>query len=355
MIPTAATGGNVRAKKAKPLWSIFTVTLLVFLLLFVLSLNIGKVQVTFADMITITLEKLHLSQGFDADITVQKETVFWNVRLPRTILASTVGAALAVAGAVMQTLYRNPLASPDVIGVTQAANLGAGLAIFFFSGSTLLVEGFSFCLGVMALLLTFAIVSRLPGSSVTVLVLIGVIISALFQAGLTLLLYMSDPYSEMLRINYWLMGAFNIANWNNVTVVFPMVCLGIAFLILFSWRLNIMGQTDEEIKALGINLALWRFVYILFVALIVAVSTASVGNISWVGLIIPHIARAIIGSNQKQVVPYSAVLGAFFLLFVDTIVRNLPTGEIPISVITSFIAAPFLAYIIFSRQRRGQW
>ena len=174
---------------------------------FVFSFNIGKVHVTLVDMVTIFLDKLDLCQGFSAEITTQKETVFWNVRLPRSILASTVGEALSMDGAVMQTLYRNPLASPDVIGVTQAANLGAGLAIFFFAGATLFVQGFSFCCGVFALLLTFAIVSRLPGSSVTVLVLVGVIISALFQAGLTLLLYMFDPYSEMPDVNYWLMGA----------------------------------------------------------------------------------------------------------------------------------------------------
>jgi iron complex transport system permease protein len=305
-------GDGPAVKRGRRLWPILTFTLLILIAFFFLSLNIGKVSVTFTDMIAILLKKMNLGQGFSADVAAQKQTVFWNVRLPRSILACAVGAALSVAGAVMQTLYRNPLASPDVIGVTQAANLGAGLAIFFFAGSTFLVEGFSFCFGVMALLLTFAIVSRLPGSSVTVLVLVGVIISALFQAGLTLLLYMSDPYSDMLRINYWLMGAFNTANWNNVAVVVPLVSVGIFFLILFSWRLNIMGQTDEEIKALGINLSLWRFIYILFVALIVSVSTAAVGNIAWVGLIIPHIARSIIGSNQKQVVPYAAVVGAFF-------------------------------------------
>jgi iron complex transport system permease protein len=348
-------GDGPAVKRGRRLWPILTFTLLILIVFFFLSLNIGKVSVTFTDMIAILLKKMNLGQGFSADVAAQKQTVFWNVRLPRSILACAVGAALSVAGAVMQTLYRNPLASPDVIGVTQAANLGAGLAIFFFAGSTFLVEGFSFCFGVMALLLTFAIVSRLPGSSVTVLVLIGVIISALFQAGLTLLLYMSDPYSDMLRINYWLMGAFNTANWNNVAVVVPLVSMGIFFLILFSWRLNIMGQTDEEIKALGINLSLWRFIYILFVALIVSVSTAAVGNIAWVGLIIPHIARSIIGSNQKQVVPYAAVIGAFFLLLIDTIVRNLPAGEVPISVITSFIAAPFLGWLIFSKHKRGVW
>ena len=355
MIRISGTESSTAINHSKRLWPILSVTLLIFIVFFFLSLNIGKIHVTFADMITIFLHKMNLGQGFTADITAQKQIVFWNVRLPRSILACTVGAALSVAGAVMQTLYRNPLASPDIIGVTQAANLGAGLAIFFFSGSTLVVEGFSFCFGVMALLLTFAIVSRMPGSSVTALVLIGVIISALFQAGLTLLLYMSDPYSDMLRITYWLMGAFNAANWKNVATVLPLVCIGIFFLILFSWRLNIMGQTDEEIKALGVNLSRWRFIYILFVALIVSVSTAAVGNIAWVGLIIPHIARSMIGSNQKRVVPYAAVLGAFFLLLIDTIVRNIPTGEVPISVITSFVAAPFLGWLIFSKQKRGEW
>ena len=162
-------------------------------------------------------------------------------------------------------------------------------------------------------------------------------------------------HSDMLRINYWLLGAFNASNWEKVGLVFPLVLVGIFFLIIFSWRLNIMGQTDEEIKSLGINLPRWRFIYVMFVALIVSVSTAAVGNISWVGLIIPHIARSIIGSNQKQVVPYAAVLGALFLLLIDTIIRNLPAGEVPISVITSFVAAPYLGWLIFSKQKRGVW
>jgi iron complex transport system permease protein len=355
LIEMGGIGSNTAVSRDERLWPALSVTLLLFVLLFFLSLNIGKVHVTFADIIAMFLDKMNINQEVAANIAAQKQIVFWNVRLPRSILACSVGAALSVAGAVMQTLYRNPLASPDVIGVTQAANLGVGISIFFFSASTMVIQGFSFSFGVLALLLSFAIVSRLPGSSVTVLVLIGVIISALFQAGLTLLLYLSDPYSDMLRINYWLLGAFNASNWEKVGLVFPLVLVGIFFLIIFSWRLNIMGQTDEEIKSLGINLPRWRFIYVMFVALIVSVSTAAVGNISWVGLIIPHIARSIIGSNQKQVVPYAAVLGALFLLLIDTIIRNLPAGEVPISVITSFVAAPYLGWLIFSKQKRGVW
>jgi len=337
----------------KKTWPAVTIALGLLLVVFFISLNIGKVQVNLADMISLLAQKLSGAELANDVETLQKQIVFFNVRIPRSLLAIAVGAALSVAGAVMQTLYRNPLASPDVLGVTQAANFGVGIAIFFFSAGTLLIQFTSFVFGVAALLFTFMLVSRIPGKSVTSLVLIGVIISALFQAGLTLLLYLSDPYSEMLRINYWLMGAFNTSNWQNVAIVLPAVIVGSFFLCCFSWRLNVLGQSDEEAQALGINLKLWRFIYIIFVALIVSISTAAVGNISWVGLIIPHIARFFVGNDQRRVVPFSGILGALMLLIIDTIVRNIPSGEIPISVITSFIAAPFLGIMIF--RKRGNW
>ncbi|MGI6728483.1 MAG: FecCD family ABC transporter permease [Anaerovoracaceae bacterium] len=337
----------------KKVWPAFSIAVAMLLFFFFLSLNLGRVSVNFSDMILILMQKMGYVETFSEANILEKQLVFFNVRFPRSLLAMSVGMALAVAGSVMQTLYRNPLASPDVLGVTQAANFGVGIAIFFFSWGTIGIQITSFLFGVGALLFTFAMVSRIPGKSVTALVLIGVIVSALFQAGLTLLLYMSDPYSEMLRINYWLMGAFNTANWQKVSIVLPTVLVGSIFLYVFSWRLNVLAQSDEEAMSLGINLKLWRFVYIIFVAMIVAISTAAVGNIAWVGLIIPHIARYFVGTDQRKVVPFSGLLGALMLLIIDTIIRNLPTGEIPISVITSFIAAPFLAIMVM--KRRGTW
>ena len=330
----------------------FVITFVLLIFVFLLSLNLGKVRVDFIDMFNILLSKLNLSEGFAPDMELQKQTVFFNVRLPRSIVAMFVGAGLAAAGSVMQGLYRNPLAAPDVLGVSQAANFGVGFAIFFFSAGTLGVQLTSFAFGLFALVFTFALLSRIQGSNITTLVLIGVIISALFQAGLTLLLYLSDPYSDMLRINYWLMGAFNTVSWTDVKIIVPVVLIGVIFLSIFSWKLNILSQGDEEAQALGVNLKFWRALYIFFVALVVSVSTASVGNIAWVGLIIPHIARYIVGSNQKKAVPYSALLGALFLIIIDTIVRNSPFGEIPISIITSFIAAPFLLSLILSKKNR---
>ncbi len=334
---------------------VFALTAAALVLLLLISVNVGKVRVTFADIIKISLSKFGLAHGFAEDEELRKMTVFYNVRMPRSILAVLVGASLSSAGAVMQGLYRNPLAAPDVLGVTQAANFGVGAAIFFFAAGTMGVQMTSFVFGVGALAFTFVLMSRLKSPNITTLVLIGVIMSALFQAGLTLLLYLSDPYSEMLRINYWLLGAFNTSSWDDIRIVTPIAAAGIAFLSLFSWRLNILAQGDEEAMAMGVNVKLWRTFYIIFVALVVSVSTASVGNISWVGLIIPHIARYIVGSNQARVVPYCAVLGGVFLLLIDTVVRNLPCGEIPISIITSFIAAPFLLSLVMSRDRKGVW
>ena len=340
--------------KPRKVWYLFVAGIAIYIVLLLTSLNLGKVQVNIGDMFIIFGEKLGLAEGMDDALASQKLTVFWDVRLSRCLLASLVGAALSVAGAVMQTLYRNPLASPDILGVTQGANLGAGVAIFFFSASTLGIQITAFLFGLASLLLTFMIVSRLRGSSVTALILIGVVFSAVFQAGLTLLMYLSDPYAQMVRINFWLWGAFNTANWNNVTINAPIIISGILVLSIFSWRLNILGQSDEEAQALGVNIKLWRLFYIFFVALIVSVGTATVGNIAWVGLMIPHISRAIIGTNQRQVVPFSAICGAVFILGIDTIVRNFQTGEVPISVITSIVVGPFIIVMILSKNRRGE-
>jgi len=322
------------------------------LVTFFLSLNLGKVQVNFIDMLNIFMNKLGLSSGFSSELTQQKMIVFFNVRLPRSIVAMLVGAALSSAGAVMQCLYHNPLAAPDVLGVSQAANFGVGFAIFFFSGGTLMVQSTSFFFGIGVMVFTFLLVARLGGTSITTLVLVGVIISSLFQAGLTLLMFISDPYGQMLRISYWIMGAFNTVSWIDVKIVLPVVSLGLLFLCVFSWQLNLLAQGDEEAQTLGMNIKVWRIAYIFFVALIVSVSTASVGNVAWVGLIIPHITRFLVGSNQRLLIPCSALTGALFLLVIDTLVRNLTWGEIPVSIVTSFVAAPFLLWFII-RNKQG--
>lgn len=329
---------------------LFAGTALLLLAVFLASLHFGKVSVGLDDIWTACF-----SQSMTAEERQELWTVFFRLRLTRSLLAILVGAALSAAGAVMQGLYRNPLAAPDVLGVTQAANFGVGAAIFFFSAGTLGVQLTAFFFGILALLGTFGLLSRMRNTSITTLVLLGVILSALFQAGLTLLLYLSDPYSELLRINYWLMGAFNAASWQDVLIAGPVILIALTFLLVFRWRLNLLTQGDEDAMALGIHLGLWRTLYLLAVALMVSVSTACVGNISWVGLIVPHIARYAVGTNQARVIPYSALLGAVLLLFIDTIVRNLPCGEIPISVITSLIAAPFLLLLVLSQQKKGAW
>ena len=206
---------------------VFSATLAALVLLLLISVNVGKVPVTFVDIVKISLSKLGLASGFSEDLELQKMTVFYNVRMPRSLLAVLVGAALSASGAVMQGLYRNPLAAPDVLGVTQAANFGVGVAIFFFSAGTLGVQMTSFAFGVGVLFFTFTLITRLNSPNITTLVLIGVIMSALFQAGLTLLLYLSDPYSQMLRINYWLLGAFNTASWDDIIIVSPIVIAGL--------------------------------------------------------------------------------------------------------------------------------
>lgn len=336
-------------KKIGPL---LTKYIIILLAIAVFSLNVGRYHVTMIDIANILLNKVGLV-SWNIEASVEKEVVFWNIRVTRVILASCVGCALSVSGAVLQSLFRNPLASPDIIGVTQGASFGAALALMFLPPVTAVVQGTSFVFGFIAVMISFFLAGKVRDNGIAVLVLIGIILSSLFQAGLSLLIYLSDPYDQMQKIMYWIMGSLQVASWKTVTSSVPVIIAGTIFFVLFSWRLNIMSQSDEEAVSLGVNIVKWRYLYIFVMTAVVSASVSVCGNISWIGLIVPHIARLIVGPEHKKLIPVTAVLGAIFLLFIDTIVRSITAGELPISIVTSLIGAPFLGYLVLGRKKEG--
>lgn len=280
--------------------------------------------------------------------------VLWSVRLPRVLAAIMVGAALSVAGAVFQSLFRNPLVSPAILGVTSGASFGATLAFFLAANSALVVEGSAFLFGLLAVTLAYQI-GRRSGNSVTSLVLSGVIVSALFSAGVSFLKYKADPYQQLPAMVFWTMGSFNSVVWSDAGRALLIITPGLAAIHLFRWWLNPIALGDEDAMNLGIDVPKARFLYIVIGTLIIASSVSLCGNIGWVGLVVPHMARIIVGSDHDALIPFTALLGGLFMLVMDTLARSFSGGEIPVGILTALLGAPFFAYLLVTQQKRGEW
>lgn len=278
--------------------------------------------------------------------------VLWSVRLPRVTMALLAGTALSVGGVVFQGIMRNPLVSPSFLGVTHGAVFGASIAIIFVSKSSLSIETSAFIWAVAAVVMVYVVGGR-GINTLTTLVIAGVIISTFFQAAGSFLKYIADPYEELPSIVFWMMGGLNNVLWVNVIRASVIITFGVAVIYVFRWKLNLMALGDEEALSMGVNVRLTRILFMLFGTLIVAAGSSSCGIIMWVDLIVAHISRLIVGPDHKRLVPFAALLGAFFLLMTDTIVRSIPGGEIPISIITSFIGAPLLGYLLMKQNK--QW
>lgn len=285
--------------------------------------------------------------GSDAD------SVLWKLRLPRLFAAIVVGAALAVAGSTYQAIFRNPLVSPDILGVSAGAGLGAVLAIFLnlpFAG----VQLFAFVGGMLAVALVYLLSSSSRHfDPVLVLVLAGVAIGSLLSAGISLVKILADPYSQLSTMTFWLLGGLNSVSQREILWALPFVLLGLIPLILLRWRVNLLSLGDMDGRALGLNTGLLRLILIACATLITAAVVSFAGIIAWVGLVIPHIARLLVGSEFSRLMPTSLLIGAVFLTLTDTIARNAANIELPLGVLTSLIGAPFFLYLLIKGGRRG--
>ncbi|HDR1914640.1 TPA: iron ABC transporter permease [Pasteurella multocida] len=280
------------------------------------------------------------------------ETVLWNIRLPRIFTAIIVGAALSVAGATYQGMFKNPLVSPDILGVTAGAGLGAVTAIYF-GGSLFTIQVVAFLGGLLAVFLVYLISRTAPHHSLTLaLVLAGIAIASLLSAGISLSKILSDPYSQLTTITFWLMGGLNMATLNDLALVAPLICASLIPLILLRWRMNLLSLDDEEAETLGINTKRTRLIFILSATLMTSAAVSITGIISWVGLIIPHIARLWIGADFRLLLPTSLFIGATFLLLTDTIARSIFTIEVPLGIITSLVGAPFFLSLLIQGGKR---
>jgi iron complex transport system permease protein len=272
------------------------------------------------------------------------------IRIPRILTAVLAGVALSLSGFVLQIVFRNPLADPGVIGVSQAAGFGAAFAILFFRSSSFYIQFFAFLFSLIALILTFTIAKRIKTRDILAVILSGVAVSAFFSAALGLLKYLADPIDQLPNIVFWLLGSFANASWQYFFALLSITLPIIILLWLYRWRLNIHGLEDEISFSLGLNPKFEKYILVGCAVLLTSSVIAFTGIIGWVGLIVPNLSRILLGQNTLESLPYSAVLGAIFLLISDNLARLILPGEIPIGIITAFLGASFFVIILINRK-----
>jgi iron complex transport system permease protein len=282
----------------------------------------------------------------------QADTVLFEVRLPRILAAVLTGAAIAAAGAAYQTLFRNPLVSPDILGVSTGAGLGAVLGIFL-SLPVLGIQLSAFLVGLATVGLVYAIASLVHGREpILVLVLAGVVVGSLAGAAISLLKIMADPYDQLPAIVFWLLGSLAAIRRAEVWAAAPLVLVGLVPLVALRWRINVLSLGDEEAKALGVEAGRLRLAVIAAATLMTASVVAISGVIGWVGLVIPHIARMAVGPSFDRLLPTAMLMGAGYLLIVDTLARTMARIEVPIGILTAIIGAPFFLWLL-AKGREG--
>ncbi|WP_295521022.1 iron ABC transporter permease [uncultured Stenotrophomonas sp.] len=281
------------------------------------------------------------------------QAALWHIRLPRVLAAVLIGAVLSAAGAAYQAMFRNPLVSPDILGVSAGAGLGASLGLFL-GLPMLLVQGIAFVggLGAVGLVCTVAALVR-RHDPVLVLVLAGVAVSALLGAGISLLKLLADPYTQLPSITFWLLGGLNAVVTDDLRVTGPLLLIGLLPLVLLRWRVNLLSLGDEEASALGVAVTPLRWTLIAAATLCTAAAVSLAGIIGWVGLVVPHIARLLVGADFRRLLPASLLLGASFLLAADTLARIVAPIELPLGILTAFVGVPCFLLVLARSERRA--
>lgn len=308
----------------------------------VVSFFLGQFDITFKELCGIVASQF-------ADIkpfwTSQQEHIFWTVRLPRILVACLVGTALSTAGCVYQGVFENPMAAPDFLGASSGAALGAAFAIIMGMGDWMITV-MAFLFSLATIWLVYILGNHTRGNKTVGLVLAGLMVSALAQAGTSFIKLVADQTNELPEITYWLMGSLTGITMEDVLFAGVVIIIGVVPLIIIRWKINVLTIGEQEATTMGINVSRVRFVSLVCATLVTAAAVSVSGMIGWVGLVVPHFCRKIVGNNMKYLLPASIFTGAFFLLMVDNVSRNLFAVEIPIGILTAIIGAPFFIYLI---------
>lgn len=327
-------------KNQQPTKLIFTGGILLTVLLTLVALFCGRITLTPSEFLT-ALVKPAANPALS--------NIIYTIRMPRVIGALLIGGGLATAGCAFQSIFYNPLVSPDILGISYGAAVGAATAILI-GGGIWLTQLLAFVGGLVAVSLTLLIAHLLRQRGTLILVLAGIVVSGFMQALIGLLKYVADPDSQLQSIVYWQLGSLAKVDFSNIMAVLPMLVAGAGLLMFLRWHLTILSLGDLIASTQGINIRCERLLLIFAGTILTAGTVCLSGNIGWVGLVIPHMARALIGDDDRLALPLSAIFGAIFLLFVDTLARSLSAGEIPLSILTGFIGAPLFIYILLKKR-----
>jgi iron complex transport system permease protein len=271
--------------------------------------------------------------------------VIFNIRLPRILMALCIGGGLAISGSAFQGMFQNPLVSPDILGVTAGAGFGAALGILL-SGNAATVQLFALSFGVLAVILSYSISRIYKTTPTLMLVLAGIVVGAIFSALLSLVKYVADPHQKLPAIVFWLMGSLAAISAQDVVTATPPMLAGMAGLLLVRWRINLLSMGDEEARALGVKTEQLKGIIILCCTAITASAVSVCGIIGWVGLVIPHIGRMLVGPDHKILLPASLAIGAAYLIVIDDLARSVMSAEIPLGILTAIVGAPFFAFLL---------
>ena len=313
------------------------------------SFLLGRYPVPLGELMGILGSKLGLP--IEEFWTDQMEAAVWNIRLPRVVMSVLVGACLASAGASYQGVFQNPMASPDILGASAGAGFGAALAILLGASSVGITVG-AFAASLVTVALVFTVSRHARGDRVLGLVLAGIMVSSLFQSGTSFLKLVADPNNQLPQITYWLMGSLSGAKWSDLGFVILPVLIGLIPLLLMRWQLNVITMGDDEARAMGVNAPKVRMAIVICSTLVTASAVSVSGMIGWVGLVIPHLCRKLVGNDYRYLMPLSMACGGIFLLLVDNLARNLIATEFPVGILTAFVGAPFFLFLM---TRKGGW
>jgi iron complex transport system permease protein len=281
--------------------------------------------------------------------TAQMENVVMNIRLPRVFAAMLVGSALSLSGAVYQGMFRNPLVSPDILGAASGACVGAAAAILLHLGPWF-TQAFAFAGGLAAVFAAALVPRLLKNNSALMLVLSGVVVSGFMDAVLGAMKYLADPESELAAIVYWTMGSLASVRASSILLIAPGIIAALIIILLLRWRINLLALEDAEAHSLGMNVTFMRSLMVVCSTALTALAICVSGSIGWVGLVIPHLGRLLAGQDHRYMLPVSALLGALFMLVIDTLARNLSASEIPLSILTGMLGTPLFIWLLL-RQR----
>ena len=324
--------------------------LLILPVLFIMvSLCIGRYPVSLSKVIEI------LINGISGNVDIANDlyrNIIWEIRMPRAILGALVGGALGISGTSLQGLFKNPLVSPGILGVSSGAGFGAAVAILIF-GATAAIYPFALGFGILAVFLSYLIGRTYNTAPTIMLVLGGVIVSSIFAALISFAKYVADPYEQLPSIVFWMMGSLANAGYKDIITAGPIIIAGSLGIYLIRWRINVLSMGDKEARTLGIDTRIAKGIIVTSATLATAGAVCVSGTIGWVGLIIPHIGRMLVGNDNRILIPVSFSLGACFLILVDNISRSITGSEIPLGILTSLIGGPFFIYLLKKTKAKG--